>query len=83
MHLTFPCELQSLGDKDVGELMIRPSSKGPSHLAMTLKFFDGVYVHIDVVEGGKEHRDMTSFLRLGKTLKIGDETFEDLDEVSN
>ncbi|CAM6129610.1 unnamed protein product [Calypogeia fissa] len=73
--------VQGLSEKDVGEVIIRPSSKGPSHLSMTLKFFDGLYVHIDIVEGGKDSRDLTSFLRLGKTLTIGDETFEDLDEV--
>ncbi|KAL2645408.1 hypothetical protein R1flu_012995 [Riccia fluitans] len=74
--------VEALADQDVGEVIIRPSSKGPSHLSMTLKFYDGVYVNsIDIVEGGKDSRDMTSFLRLGKTLTIGDETFEDLDEV--
>lgn len=72
---------QALAEKDVGEVIIRPSSKGPSHLSMTLKFYDGVYVNIDIVEGGKDSRDMTSFLRIGKTLTIGDDTFEDLDEV--
>lgn len=33
------------------------------------------------MEGGKEHKDITSLLRIGKTLKIGEDTFEDLDEV--
>ncbi|BBN03708.1 transcription elongation factor SPT6 [Marchantia polymorpha subsp. ruderalis] len=73
--------IEALAEKDVGEVIIRPSSKGPSHLSMTLKFYDGVYVNIDIVEGGKDSRDMTSFLRIGKTLTIGDDTFEDLDEV--
>lgn len=41
-----------------------------------------MYAHKDIVEGGKEHKDITSLLRIGKTLKIGEDTFEDLDEVS-
>lgn len=40
-----------------------------------------MYAHKDIKEGGKEHKDITSLLRIGKTLTIGDETFEDLDEV--
>ena len=49
---------------------------------MTLKIYDGVYAHKDIVESGKDHKDITSLLRLGKTLTIDKETFEDLDEVS-
>lgn len=71
-----------MSDKDPGESVIRPSSRGPSFLTLTLKVYEGVYAHKDIVEGGKEHKDITSLLRLGKTLKIGDDTFEDLDEVS-
>ncbi|XP_077219251.1 global transcription factor group B1 [Tasmannia lanceolata] len=73
--------MEFLSDKDAGESIIRPSSRGPSFLTLTLKVSDGVYSHKDIVEGGKEHKDITSLLRLGKTLKIGDDTFEDLDEV--
>lgn len=50
---------------------------------MTLKIHDGVFTHIDIAEGGKESRDLTSFLSLGKTLTIGEESYEDLDEVSD
>ncbi|KAI5078919.1 hypothetical protein GOP47_0006590 [Adiantum capillus-veneris] len=73
--------IESLAEKDVGEIIIRPSSKGPTHLSITLKFYDGVYTHIDVLEGGKDSKDFTSFLSLGKSLKIGEDVFEDLDEV--
>ncbi|KAK6928905.1 Spt6, SH2 domain [Dillenia turbinata] len=73
--------MESLSDKDPGESIIRPSSKGPSFLTLTLKVYDGVYAHKDIAEGGKDHKDITSLLRLGKTLKIGEDTFEDLDEV--
>jgi len=73
--------MQFLSDKDTGESIIRPSSLGPSYLTLTLKTSDGVYAHKDIVEGGKKHKDFISLLRMGKTLKIGDDTFEDLDEV--
>ncbi|KAI3888192.1 hypothetical protein MKW92_031893, partial [Papaver armeniacum] len=55
--------------------------QGAIFLTLTLKVYDGVYANKDIVEGGKDHKDITSLLRLGKTLKIGDDTFEDLDEV--
>lgn len=70
-----------MSDKDPGESVIRPSSRGPSFLTLTLKVYDGIYANKDIVEGGKEHKDITSLLRIGKTLKIGEDTFEDLDEV--
>lgn len=72
---------QFLSDKEPGEKVIRPSSRGPSFLTLTLKIFDDVFAHKEITEGGKDHKDITSLLRLGKTLKIDNETFEDLDEV--
>lgn len=47
-----------------------------------LKIFDGVYAHKQIIESKKDRTDMTSLLRLGKTLTIDKDTFEDLDEVS-
>ncbi|XP_072996636.1 transcription elongation factor SPT6-like [Typha latifolia] len=73
--------MEHLSDKEAGESIIRPSSRGPSFLTLTLKVFDGVYAHKEIVEGGKDHKDITSLLRLGKTLTIDKDTFEDLDEV--
>ncbi|XP_054811877.1 transcription elongation factor SPT6 homolog isoform X2 [Prosopis cineraria] len=80
-NITADEAMEFLSDKDFGESIIRPSSRGPSFLTLTLKIYDGVYAHKDIIEGGKEHRDITSLLRIGKTLKIGEDTFEDLDEV--
>eukprot|EP00268_Persea_americana_P027117 TRINITY_DN265_c0_g1_i1.p1 TRINITY_DN265_c0_g1~~TRINITY_DN265_c0_g1_i1.p1 ORF type:complete len:1608 (-),score=448.42 TRINITY_DN265_c0_g1_i1:517-5340(-) len=73
--------MEFLSDKDIGESIIRPSSRGPSHLTLTLKVYDGVYAHKDIKEGDKDNKDITSLLRLGKTLTIDEDTFEDLDEV--
>ncbi|KAJ6363606.1 hypothetical protein OIU78_003727 [Salix suchowensis] len=80
-NITADEAMEFLSDKDPGESIIRPSSRGPSYLTLTLKVYNGVYAHKDIVEGGKEHKDITSVLRIGKTLKIGEDTFEDLDEV--
>lgn len=79
--LTSPVFTQFLSDKDPGESIFRPNNKGPSYLTLTLKIHDGVYAHKEIIEGGKELKDITSLLRIGKTLKIGEDTFEDLDEV--
>ncbi|KAL3533413.1 hypothetical protein ACH5RR_006934 [Cinchona calisaya] len=80
-NITADEAMEFLSDKDPGESIIRPSSRGPSYLTLTLKVYDGVYAHKDIIEGGKEHKDITSLLRIGKTLKIGEDMFEDLDEV--
>lgn len=68
-------------EKEVGDAIIRPSIKGPTHLSLTLKIHDGLHTHIDIAEGGKDNRDLKSFLSLGKTLTIGEECYKDLDEV--
>ncbi|CAI5970173.1 unnamed protein product [Closterium sp. NIES-65] len=70
-----------LADKDVGSVVIRPSSRGPTHLSITMKLPGGAFTHVDVHEGGKDRTSATSFLRLGRTLTIGDESYEDLDEL--
>ncbi|CAI0381300.1 unnamed protein product [Linum tenue] len=80
-NITADEAMEFLSDKEPGESIIRPSSRGPSFLTLTLKVYNGVYAHKDIVEGGKELKDITSLLRIGKTLKIGEDTFEDLDEV--
>ncbi|KAI5427477.1 Transcription elongation factor spt6, variant 2 [Lathyrus oleraceus] len=80
-NITTDEAIEFLSDKDPGESIFRPNSKGPSYLTLTLKIHDGVYAHKEIIEGGKELKDITSLLRIGKTLKIGEDTFEDLDEV--
>lgn len=66
-----------LGNHNRGDVVIRPSSKGTDHLAVTWKVADGVYQHIDVLELDKENE-----FSLGKTLRIGGRyTYSDLDEL--
>ncbi|KAL1865272.1 Transcription elongation factor spt6 [Paecilomyces lecythidis] len=66
-----------LGTQSRGDVVIRPSSKGPDHLAVTWKVSDGIYQHIDVLELDKENE-----FSVGRTLKIGGRyTYSDLDEL--
>ena len=66
-----------LGSQNSGDVIIRPSSKGVDHLAVTWKVADGIFQHIDVLEMDKENE-----FALGKTLKIaGRYTYSDLDEL--
>jgi len=58
-------------------VVIRPSSKGTDHLAVTWKVSDNVFQHIDVLELDKENE-----FSVGRTLKIGGKyTYSDLDEL--
>ena len=65
-----------LATMDQGDCIIRPSSKGQDHLTVTWKVYENIYSHIDVREEGKAN----SF-SLGQSLWIGNEEFEDLDEI--
>jgi transcription elongation factor SPT6 len=66
-----------LGSQNPGDVVIRPSSKGVDHLAVTWKVADGIFQHIDVLEMDKENE-----FALGKTLKVaGRYTYSDLDEL--
>jgi len=65
-----------LGSKEVGELVIRPSSKGFDHLVVTWKVGNNAYQHLDVLEMNKPNQ-----FSLGKQLKIGKATYTDLDEL--
>ena len=66
-----------LGSQAIGDAVIRPSSKGTDHLAVTWKVADGVYQHIDVLELQKENE-----FSVGRQLRIGGKwTYTDLDEL--
>lgn len=66
-----------LGSMNRGDLVIRPSSKGHDHLAVTWKVADGVFQHIDVLELDKENE-----FTLGRTLRVGGKyNYSDLDEL--
>jgi len=65
-----------LGSKETGDLVIRPSSKGFDHLVVTWKVSNNAYQHLDVLEMNKPNQ-----FTLGKQLKIGKQTYSDLDEL--
>merc|ERR1719410_455411 len=65
-----------MADMDQGDVIIRPSSKGQDHLTVTWKVTDGIHQHIDVLEKNK-----VNAFSLGQSLWIGNEEFEDLDEI--
>ena len=68
--------LQLMRNMELGEVLIRPSSKGADHLTVSWKVDNGVVQHIDVLELGKKNE-----FSLGTMLRIGDQEFEDLDEI--
>lgn len=66
-----------LGSQAPGDAVIRPSSKGNDHLAVTWKVANGVYQHIDVLELEKANE-----FAVGKKLLIGGKyNYTDLDEL--
>ena len=66
-----------LGSQSRGDVVIRPSSKGLDHLAVTWKVSDNIYQHIDVLELDKENE-----FSVGRTLRIGGRfSYSDLDEL--
>lgn len=68
---------QYLGSRPPGDVVIRPSSKGNDHLAVTWKVADGIYQHLDVLELQKENE-----FSVGRTLRVGGKfTYTDLDEL--
>ncbi|GJX76135.1 transcription elongation factor SPT6 [Tanacetum coccineum] len=79
-NITADKAMEMLSAKEPGESIIRPSSRGTSYLTLTLKIYKDVYAHKDIIEDGKENKG-PGMLCLGKTLKIGEDVFEDLDEV--
>ncbi|KAI4200733.1 MAG: hypothetical protein LQ350_003750 [Teloschistes chrysophthalmus] len=66
-----------LGSQGLGDVVIRPSSKGEDHLAVTWKVSDNIYQHIDVLELGKSGQFSS-----GGAYKVGGKyTYTDLDEM--
>lgn len=75
-NISYSEALKILDQLDQGEVIVRPSSKGADHLTATWKVTKDIYQHIDIREEGKEN-----VFSLGQSLWIGNEEFEDLDEI--
>lgn len=67
-----------LAEKDVGSLVIRPSSRGTNFLTATWKVSNDPFiaVHFEI----KEKNKANSF-SIGRSLEINKMKFEDLDEI--
>jgi transcription elongation factor SPT6 len=65
-----------LSDKNVGECVFRPSSKGTDFLNLTWKFHEGVLMHILIKEEGKTPNSL-----IGRKLTIGKDSYDSLDEI--
>jgi transcription elongation factor SPT6 len=66
-----------LAGRSRGDAVIRPSSNGPDHIAVTWKVGDNIYQHIDVLE-----LDKLNEFTVGRTLRVqGKYSYSDLDEL--
>uniref|UniRef100_A0A7E4VC01 Suppressor of Ty 6 homolog n=1 Tax=Panagrellus redivivus TaxID=6233 RepID=A0A7E4VC01_PANRE len=75
-NITFKEAEKMLKKMDQGDAIIRPSTSHRDHLVVTWKVTDDIYQHITVREENKVHH-----FNIGKTLYIGEDSFEDLDEI--
>ncbi|CCM04612.1 uncharacterized protein FIBRA_06796 [Fibroporia radiculosa] len=69
---------QYLDKQQRGDVVIRPSSKGVNHLAVTWKVDEKLFQHIDVVE---PNADPTGQTVGGKLIVDGTHQYSDLDEL--
>lgn len=67
---------QELRGQGAGEVIFRPSSRGPDILVITWAFQEGCFKHIDV----KEH-DKLNPVQIGRRLELDGESYEGLDEI--
>lgn len=71
-----------LGSQSRGDVVIRPSSKGPDHLVITWKVSDNIYQHVDVLEINKENEfSVGRLLRIKRGDRKKDFEYSDLDEL--
>ncbi|KAE8258218.1 hypothetical protein A4X13_0g1828 [Tilletia indica] len=67
---------EHLATQPRGSCVVRPSSKGVNHLALTWKVDEGIYQHVDV-----EEFDKPDDFSIGRKLKVGTFEYTDLDEM--
>ncbi|CAD6888586.1 unnamed protein product [Tilletia controversa] len=67
---------EHLATQPRGSCVVRPSSKGVNHLALTWKVDEGIYQHVDV-----EEFDKPDDFSIGRKLKIDTFEYTDLDEM--
>ncbi|PVG00182.1 hypothetical protein CPB86DRAFT_871966 [Serendipita vermifera] len=73
---------EHLAKQHRGDVVIRPSSKGPEHLAVTWKVDRNIYQHIDVLEVPVDANDpMAGYKYIVDHGREGQREFSDLDEL--
>lgn len=73
---------EHLSKQHRGDVVIRPSSKGPEHLAVTWKVDRNIYQHIDVLEVPMDANDpMAGYKYIVDHGREGQREFSDLDEL--
>ena len=80
-NVSFQGAVKFLQGREIGDVVLRPSSKGVTQLSLTLKFSADVFVHFDIFEGKKPGVGHTANLALGSPLTMENVEYEDLDEV--
>lgn len=65
-----------LADREIGDFVIRPSSKGIDHLNITWKLANDKIVHLDIKEGKKGPNEQIS-----KHMTLDKDIYESLDEI--
>ena len=77
-NCTYKFSIDFLRDKDIGAYIFRPSSKGSNFLTLSWKFFENTYSHIEIQEEDKQPG-----MLIGKKLRIGNEEFGSLLEITD
>ena len=75
-NVSYNDSLPLLAELDIGDCIIRPSSRGSNRLTLSWKIDDNIYQHIDILEKNKPQQ-----FSIGRSLWINNEEYEDLDEI--
>ena len=75
-NVSYNDSLPLLAKLDIGDCIIRPSSRGYNRLTLSWKIDDSIYQHIDILEKNKSQQ-----FSIGRSLWINNEQYEDLDEI--
>lgn len=75
-NLSYGEAIEYLRNKEIGEFVFRPSSRGEDHLTLTYKFYINTYSHVDIIE-----TDKLPGMNIGQKLYIDRESYESLDEI--
>ena len=75
-NISYTDSLPLLAKINIGDCLIRPSSRGNNRLTLSWKIDENIFQHIDVIEKNKPHP-----YSIGRSLWINSEEYEDLDEI--